>query len=396
MKMIVGTQQRPLLHSAAWLLSGCLASTAAAANLQDCLRAHLQARPDFSGAVLIRQQGQEAASAQGALDAQGTPLHAQTRFNLGSANKMFTAVAVAQLVAQDKLALDAPIGRWVEGLAPPVAAVTLRQLLTHSGGLGNFIVPGHLEAMQQAGELRDLLVLVDDTRPQFEPGSRFRYSNTGFLLLGLAVEKASGQRFSDYVQRHVFEPAGMTQTSMDAAKPTRAATGFTRWPEPKSVSEPVPPRPTEGPSPAASGARSPGPMTMASGPLRRAAESALTGNPAGSAYSTVQDMARFFKALRSGRLVSAEQVKEMTRAQIDAGPPHAPKALQYGLGFGVQRWERHTGLGHNGGAPGVNVEAVEFPDDEVTLVVLSNRDPPAAHQTLAELRRAVLGGTFCR
>jgi hypothetical protein len=118
-------------------------------------------------------------------------------------------------------------------------------------------------------------------------------------------------------------------------------------------------------------------------------------------YSTLGDLARFFDALQAGKLVSAAWVQELTRGQIDASPPGATAAgatpaLQYGLGFGVSTWEGRRSFGHNGGAPGVNVEALRFPDDEVLIVVLSNRDPPMAAQRLASLRRAVFGGSLCR
>ncbi len=384
-------------RSSPWgpLLGTCLlAFPALAASADACLQTQLATQPEFSGAVLVRQGDQLRTAAQGQADDVGTALRADARFNIGSVNKMFTAVAVVQLVAQGKLALDEPVGRWVDGLAPPVAAVTLRQLLTHSAGLGNFVRPENLAALQQAATLGEQMALADDVRPQFEPGSRFRYSNTGFLLLGRAVERASGQSFAAYLQAQVFNPAGMTQTSLNPRQPTRAATGFTRLPEWVPGAGPAGPAPV-GPEPGAPGARPP-PLPPPSGPLRPAAESALPGSPAGSAYSTVGDLARFFDALEAGKLVSADWVKQMTGAQLSASPPGAAAALHYGLGFGVSRWQGHLGYGHNGGAPGVNAETVRYPENDALIVVLSNRDPPLASQILGTLRQAVLRGTLCR
>lgn len=388
------------------LLGGCLLAAAGGAQATDaCLQAELAARPDFSGAVLVRQRGHALEAVQGQGDPAGAALRTDARFNLGSASKMFTAVAVVQLVAQGKLVLDAPIGRWVEGLAPPVAAVTLRQLLTHSAGLGNFFRPENLAALQKANTVQAMMTLVDDVQPQFEPGTRFRYSNTGFLLLGRAVERASGQHFAEYLQAHVFRPAGMTLTSMDPALPTAAAIGFTRLPEfaagtgpggPGSAAGPVSgPRPGSGQPPGS--APPPGPTPgPPNGPLRPAGEAALPGSPAGSAYSTVGDMARFFDALEAGKLVGLEWVKQLTAAQINVTPPGAPVALQYGLGFGISAWQQYLGYGHNGGAPGANVEAQRFPDEDLLIVVLANRDPPQAGQLLATLRQKALTGTLCR
>jgi CubicO group peptidase (beta-lactamase class C family) len=410
--------QRSARTPAAWLRVYLLAAVAAAAHASAaaqspapdaCLQAELATQPEFSGVVLLRQRGQVRLAAQGTADGTGTgtALRADSRFNLGSASKMFTAVAVAQLVEQGKLALDEPIGRWVEGLAPPVAAVTLRQLLTHSGGIGNFMVPDNLAALQRAKTVGEQMALVDDTRTQFEPGKRFRYSNTGFLLLGRAVERASGQSFAAYLTQRVFQPAGMGQTSLDPSQPTQAVTGFTRLPPWLPGGGPGPSGPggaggPAGPIPSAGTTPMPRlPPPAPSGPLRPADEAALPGSPAGSVYSTLGDLARFFDALQAGKLVSAAWVQELTRGQIDASPPGATAAgatpaLQYGLGFGVSTWEGRRSFGHNGGAPGVNVEALRFPDDEVLIVVLSNRDPPMAAQRLASLRRAVFGGSLCR
>ncbi len=346
------------------LVACLLAPTAHAGDA--CLQAELAAKPEFSGVALLRQQGQLRVAAQGA------ELGTETRFNLGSVSKMFTAVAVAQQVEKGKLELDAPIGRWVEGLTPEVAAVTLRQLLTHSGGLGNFFNPDNVAAMQQARSLADLRALARDTAPQFPPGSRFQYSNNGFLLLGLAVEKVSGQPFDAYLQQQVFAPASMASTSLSPAQPRAATAGFTRLPKPGTGVAHM-----QRPSP--------------DSPQRPAEEAALPGSPAGGAYGTAADLMRFFDALRAGKLVGADTLAELTRSQIEPGP-----GLHYGLGFGVFDWEGHAGWGHNGGAPGVNAEALVFPADELVLVVLANRDPPTATQQMQALRQAALTGPLCR
>jgi D-alanyl-D-alanine carboxypeptidase len=365
------------------------AAQATAARGDACLLAELAARPEFSGVALLRQRGQTRVAAQGAADGAGKPLDEESRFNLGSASKMFTAVAVGQLVERGRLALDAPIGRWVDGLSPEVAAVTLRQLLTHSGGLGNFFAPDNLAAMLKADRLADLLPLARDARPLFTPGSRFQYSNNGFLLLGLAVERASGQAFDAYLRDQVFAPAGMASTSLRPALPRAAALGFTRLPV-LALGEAPPMRP--GPLPgAASALPPPPPPPPLNGPLRAADESLLPGTSAGGAYGTADDLLRFFDALRAGRLVSATMLRELTRPQIETMP-----GQHHGLGFGLIRWEGHAGFGHNGGTPGVNAEAMVFPADELVLIVLANRDPPTATQQMQALRRAALTGTLCR
>lgn len=371
-----------LFALAALAANAANAAQAADAQADACLLAELAAEPGFSGVALLRQQGRTRVAAQGQSGSQ--PLDVDSRLNIGSAGKMFTAVAVAQLVERQRLAWDAPVGRWVDGLTPAVAAVTLRQLLTHSGGLGNFFTPNHLQAMQAARSLEDLRRLAPDVEPAFAPGSRFQYANNGFLLLGLAAERASGQSFDAYLHEHVFTPAGMTATSLSAQAPRPAAQGFTRAPALEGGPRRAPP--PGGMPPPEGGGRPPPP----DGPLRPSAESQLPGSSAGGAFSTVGDLLRFFEALRAGRLVQQETLHELTRRQIEAMPGQL-----YGLGFGIPQWEGHIGFGHNGGAPGVNAEALVFPTDDVTLVVLSNGDPPSASEQMKKLRRGALAGTLC-
>jgi len=111
---------------------------------------------------------------------------------------MFTAVAVAQLIDAGKVQLGDPIGVQVKGLTPEAAVVTIRQLLTHSSGLGNFFSPENLPAIEKARTASDLLPLVAADKPSFAPGSRFQYSNTGFLLLGILVERISGRAMPEF------------------------------------------------------------------------------------------------------------------------------------------------------------------------------------------------------
>ena len=170
----------------------------------------------------------------------------------------------------------------------------------------------------------------------------------------------------------------MSSTSLRAEAPRPAVQGFTRLPALGGGGL------RQGPPP---GSVPPEP----SGPLRPSAESQLPASPAGGAFSTATDLLRFFDALRAGHLVGTETLRELTRPQIEAMP-----GQHYGLGFGVVRWEGHVGFGHNGGAPGLNADAMVFPADDVTLVVLANGDPPSASQQMASLRRGALNGTLCR
>jgi CubicO group peptidase (beta-lactamase class C family) len=230
-------------------------------------------------------------------------------------------------------------------------------------------------------------------KPQFPPGSRFSYSDTGFLLLGLMIERVSGQSYGDYLQSHIFGPAQMTNTALDPA-PARAV-GMTAMPTPP---EGLVMRGAEAGPAKGSAAGGDGPMLLRpapgtlppSGALRVADEAALHGSSAGGSFSTAGDMQKFFAALSQGKLTSVATMKMLVSAQIVAAKAQgAQPEHDYGFGFGVGRIDGHRWWGHNGGAPGVNAEATVFPDNQLSIVVLANRDPPAATMLFHELRTAL-------
>jgi hypothetical protein len=131
------------------------------------------------------------------------------------------------------------------------------------------------------------------------------------------------------------------------------------------------------------------------GPLRPALEAALVGTSAGGSYSTAADMERFFAAFEAGKLTSAAMRDQLLTRQIDIpGPPGRPP-LGHALGLGIGDYRGHRWFGHNGGTPGVNVETMAFLDDQTSVVVLANRDPPSAMALLRALLPVVIGGAAC-
>ena len=259
-------------------------------------------------------------------------------------NKMFTAVATLQLVEAHKLALDDPIGKHLPDYPNKevAAKVTVRHLLTHTGGTGDIFGPEFEEHRLQLREHRDYLKLYGSRGLTQEPGARFEYSNYGFVLLGALIEHVSGMSYFDYVRDHVFHPAGMRATGSlpeSVVVPDRAV-GYLRA------------------SPSG-GAWAPNTDTL---PWR--------GTAAGGGYSTVGDLLRFAQALSSGRLLSEATLAEATR----------PHQQQYGYGFDVQGQGSLGSYGHGGGAPGMNGELRIFPELGYVVVSLSNLDPPAASE----------------
>jgi D-alanyl-D-alanine carboxypeptidase len=305
-----------------------------------------RARADeFAGAVLVARHGKVLLNdAWGQADRKtGIANTPATRFRIGSMNKMFTAVATLQLVEAHKLALDDPIGRHLPDYPNKevAAKVTVRHLLSHTGGTGDIFGPEFDQHRLRLREHRDYLKLYGWRGLTQEPGSRFEYSNYGFVLLGALIEHVSGTSYYDYVRDHVFRPAGMHSTgslpeSVDV--PDRAV-GYLR-PSPTSAWEP----------------------NTDTLPWR--------GTAAGGGYSTVGDLLRFARALGSGRLISKATLAEATH----------PHQQQYGYGFDVQGQGRLGSYGHGGGAPGMNGELRVFPELGYVVVSLSNLDPPAASE----------------
>jgi D-alanyl-D-alanine carboxypeptidase len=300
---------------------------------------------EFAGAVLVARHGKVLLEdAWGRADRKaGVANTPATRFRIGSMNKMFTAVATLQLVEAHKLALDDPIGKHLADYPNKevAAKVTVRHLLTHTGGTGDIFGPEFDQHRLQLREHRDYLKLYGRRGLTQEPGSRFEYSNYGFVLLGALIEGVTGGSYDDYIRDHVFRRAGMRHTgalpeSVDV--PDRAV-GYMR-------SSP-------------GGAWEPNTDTL---PWR--------GTGAGGGYSTVGDLLRFAQALTSGRLLSEATLADATR----------PHQQQYGYGFDVQGQGRLGSYGHGGGAPGMNGELRIFPQLGYVVVSLSNLDPPAASE----------------
>jgi CubicO group peptidase (beta-lactamase class C family) len=318
-------------------LTGADALTALSARADELTR-----EGEFSGAVLAARDGKVLLRKAWGLENRkaGTPNTPDTRFRIGSMNKMFTAVATLQLVEAGRLALDDPIGKHLSDYPNEevAAKVTVRHLLTHTGGTGDIFGPEFDRNRLELREHADYVKLYGSRGLNHEPGARHEYSNYGFVLLGALIERVSRMSYYDYVREKVFQPAGMTSTDSlpENEKVPRRAVGYTR---------------------ALNGAWEPNTDFL---PWR--------GTSAGGGYSTVGDILRFAQALESGKLISKELLAEATRAH----------AQQYGYGFGVQGEDSLRSYGHGGGAPGMNGELRVFPELGYVVVGLSNLDPPAA------------------
>jgi D-alanyl-D-alanine carboxypeptidase len=182
----------------------------------DARAASRAAKDQFSGAILLAQGGRVLfQKAYGLADrALRKPNTLDTQFRFGSMGKMFTAVAIMQLVEQGKIDLQAPIGRYLTNYPNQDIAtkVTVAHLLSHTGGTGNIFGPDFDRRKASLRSTKDYVDLYGSRAPEFAPGSRESYSNYGFILLGRIVEQVSGLSYDDYIQRNIFKPAGMAST----------------------------------------------------------------------------------------------------------------------------------------------------------------------------------------
>ncbi|QQS49121.1 MAG: beta-lactamase family protein [Acidobacteriota bacterium] len=263
-----------------------------------------------------------------------------TKFNLGSMNKMFTSVAIAQLVEQGKLSFDDPLSKFLPEFPNKQAAekIRIKHLLTHTAGLGSYFNQKYQESSRALyRSVDDMMKLADDKDVAFEPGTKWAYSNTGMLVLGKVIEKASGQNYFDYIRRNIYKPAGMINSDsydLDRVNPNLAV-GYEKV------------------------------FTDSGVAFRNNVFShVIRGGPAGGGYSTVEDLLGFSLALRSNKLVGAEYVKLLTSPKPELSSPG------YGYGFIIE--DNGAIAGHGGGFEGISSNLDMFLENGYTAVVMSN------------------------
>jgi CubicO group peptidase (beta-lactamase class C family) len=315
----------------------------------------------FSGVVVVARQGVPLYTAQyGQADRErGIANAPDTRFNLGSMNKTWTAVAIGQLVEQGKVDLDAPVGRYLPDIPSQAVReqVKIRHLLSHTSGLGDYLTDAFLRTRPYIERAADYLPWFINEPLAFVPGTQMRYSNGGFALLGAVIERVSGQSYWAYVTTNVLGRAGMSHAGfLDLrARPADVAVGYAQPP----------------------GA----PKAFANWDMLEARSS-----PAGSAYASAADIVRFSRALWTGKLMSQSLVQDFTTAKVDGG-----RGLSYGYGFGIGTIGGWRFVGHNGGLPGGNTEFMSFTDHDIDLVVLANVDPDIATEVARQAAAAITG-----
>lgn len=316
----------------------------------------LAARDEFSGVVLLARHGQPVFEAcYGMADREAkVPIDVATRFSSASVGKMFTAVAVLQLVQAGKLELDAPIGRYLPDYPNGRFAqqATVHQLLSHSSGTGDIdwpVTPEDQARQLQMRTVNDYIARYGVRPPLFAPGTGWAYSNVGYIILGRIIERVSGQDYYAYVNQHIFAVAGMSDSGFPTADAhdARLAVAYTR---------------------------------DGKGWKALRTNSFYRAMPAGGAAVTARDLVRFASALTEHRLLDARHLDLLTvgKTEIDRGGV-------YGYGVLDERARGGAWFGHAGGAPGISTEVRIYPWNGYVAAVLSNIDPPATDQVVQEL-----------
>lgn len=297
---------------------------------------------DFSGSILIAYKDSiigKRAYGFSSLE-YGIKNRIDTKFNIASITKMITAVATLQLYESGKVKLKKPIGEYLPDYPNEQVRdlVTIHQLLTHTSGNNNNL--GFWETNNlKYKNVSDFARLFEKDTLLSKPGTKYDYSASGFVILGLIIEKVSGLNYYEYVRKNIFNIAKMTNTTeieIDAIVPNKAS-GYTTF-----LQEDKSPRKND--------------YYLAK------------ASPAGFHYSTVEDLFKFSKALRNYKLLNKETTELMFKPKV--------KGYNTNLGYGIDVDLRYnqTILGHSGGWYGVRGELMDFVNDSYTIVILSNVD----------------------
>jgi D-alanyl-D-alanine carboxypeptidase len=307
----------------------------------------------------------------------GRPMRPGLRFRAGSLTKPLVATVVLQLVAEGRLSLEDTVERWLPGLLPYGDQLEVSRLLNHTSGVPDYtpaIFPALYEsprARLRAWAPRDLVGLVADQPPRAAPGA-WTYANTGYILLGLIVEAASGRALGRELDRRILGPLGL---------------GATVFPDHAS----------DLPSPSARGYSLPmGPEGQAlDGPLLDfTVQDPSWAWAAGALVSNLEDLAGFFRALLGGRLLPARLLGEM-RTTVPVPPAAIPLPLYDRYGMGLIELDTPAGrlLGHPGGIPGFLSVVLSAPDGRRQLALMVNalNAPAAVYEVLTRAPRALAG-----
>jgi CubicO group peptidase (beta-lactamase class C family) len=290
---------------------------------------------DFNGSALVSRDG-DLLFAEGigmADDANGIPNTPETRFRLGSVTKQFTAMAVLMLASQGLLKTTDPLCDYVDTCPDGWDVVTIEHLLSHSSGIANFTDQPGFDPMKAATPA-DTVASVADIPLGFEPGASFAYSNTGYVLLGMVVERSSGLDYEAFLEQRIFEPLGMADSGYEHGDTPGLAVGYaSEFEEADALDMSVP-------------------------------------YAAGGLYSTVLDLQRWVDALNAHALVDAAAMQRFVTPLADTADGWG---TEYAYGVTVGYEDGHRVVSHDGVINGFTTLLAWYPDDGLTIALLTNR-----------------------
>nr|WP_315485008.1 serine hydrolase [uncultured Undibacterium sp.] len=281
-------------------------------------------------------------------------LQADHVMRLGSITKQFTSVAILQLVEEGKIALNDPVTKFFPDYPISGKGITVEHLLTHTSGIPSYT--GKPNFVAGAGKDISVQEMVDSFKNdalEFEPGTAYKYNNSGYFLLGAIIEKVSGEPYAKFVEKRLFTPLGMTNTAYEGyerSKQVRAA-GY----------------------------------SQRTGEFEPSMKISMTQPyAAGSLTSTVDDLAKWDAAVSAGKLLKAEHWKRaFTSYKLKNG-----QDTNYGYGWGIGQFESQAMISHGGGIPGFSTFALSLPKDKVYVAVLTNADGGLAQPEMVAMRLA--------
>jgi len=308
----------------------------------------------FNGSLLIAQKGRVLVSkGYGMADHEkqlaNTP---QTKFRIGSITKQFTAMAILMLQAQGKLKVQDPICNYLRDCPAAWQPITIHQLLTHTSGIPNFTdFPDYRKFKKSSSTPIHTIAQFKDKPLDFTPGTKWSYSNSGYIVLGAIIEEVSGKSYEVFLREHIFAPLKMSNTGYEHATDILATGYVSKYAKADSIDMSVP-------------------------------------FAAGGLYSTVEDLYLWDQALYTDQLVSKDVLDTMFR--VAAAVPGS-NGLGYGYGWFVGEESNHRWVGHEGGIEGFHTLISRYPDERVTIILLSNHENTSLDIIEQSLGRIVFG-----
>lgn len=332
-----------------------MADPALAASIEAGIGRYFKAGDPGATVIVVKNGKTVLRKAYGMADVtKGVPMTPETSLRLGSLTKQFTAVAILMLAEEGKLAVTDDITKILPDYPAQGRKITIEHLLTHTSGIVSYTgKPDFRAGSTKDRSVTEMIDYFKNDPLEFEPGTRYRYNNSGYFLLGAVIEKLSGMSYAQYLEQRIFTPLGMTQTAYEgkersatvrALGHTRSDSGFTAAP-PLSMSQPY---------------------------------------AAGALVSTVDDLARWDTAISQGKLLkSASWAQAFSAYRLADGA-----STEYGYGWEIGTLQGASSIAHGGGINGFSTYAIRLPQHQVFVAVLTNNDSSAIPAALVAFKAA--------